>query len=311
LVFSNAHDFPLTIAVDGDFVYWTVYGDCPLSPPDSSTGRLVRANRVNGSQTVDIDGLPCPRGVAVAGDDVYITNNPGAIGGSLWTARTNGENVRVLVEGLHSPTTVHADTTHVYFADDDKVRRVTREGSGQPELITTAESVNSNTVNAFVLDERYVYWIDEGRLADDGNIRRSPKAGGFPDIVAAAEKPLEIAISDAGLFWVDEIHFERYAIVFLPWGAAAPIEIATTAVRPSSLAAVADEAYWVENPEYRDGIVRGVSARTLEPIFFEPTESTVSSVIVDDDYVFWTTFEAPEEIGNNGHVFRACRPDVP
>jgi hypothetical protein len=310
VVFSNTHAYPERITFDDEFVYWTVHGgNCPLSGSgkDTGSGRLVRAHRVNGSQTVDLDNLPCPVGVAVEGDDVYVTNSPGAAGGSIWTSKKNGEDVRVFVDGLNHPKSVHADATHVFFHDSSDIYRVARAGGAEPELIASAENIDSDTVNAFVVDDDSVYWIDKGFL-EDGGILRSPKAGGQPELVAPAVGAVEIAISDAGLFWVDEIRFGQYAVAFLAWDAEMPIEIATSSARPYSLSAFEDQAYWVMNDDYPQGTVYGVAARTLERIFFEPNVPFAATVNVDADYVFWTTFETPESWASFGQVVRACRP---
>jgi hypothetical protein len=307
VLFANASHFPQTIAIYDGFVYWTAAGYCPLSGDDvAGTGKVMGARQADGSGAVAILDQPCPYGIAAIDDDLYWTNKPGIPAGSVWTARSNGQNARPFVEGLNHPSTIRVDSVHVYWFDGDGIYRSRRDGGGPPELFAAIEYLDSQIVSTFVLDERYVYWIDGGPLGD-GRVLRAAKSGGDLEILAAIGQPFEIAISSEGLFWIEDRNFQELALFMLRWDDETPALLAALSERPRALDAFRTEAYWVQGESFSPGFVYGISAGDSAPFVVATDQPAPLAIAVDTQYVFWANMDYLEAVGHNGQIVRACR----
>ncbi len=313
VLFSNAHHFPQEIALHGEFVFWTVYGFCPLAgDEDLGTGELFGARRSDASGAVLIAyNLPCPVGIVAFGDDLYWTNQPGASGGSVWTAKTNGDNVRVLADDLDYPTTIRADADYVYWYEEgypeSGIYRIDPAGGAPPELFATVANVDSETLSAVVLDEQYVYWIDRGSGLANGGVFRASKIQGEAELLAEVNGPLELALSAQGLFWLSEPTYQNYALSFMGWTDPAPTVLTSPPSRPSALSAFLDFAYWVQQNDDSTGSVYGIQLGQSQPFPIAADQPSPVALAADADYVFWANQNYPELVGHNGEIMRACR----
>lgn len=310
-LFANTIHFPKGIALSEQYVYWTEYGHCPLSGADTSgTGKLFGARRSDGSAAMVINNLPCPSGVTAIDDDVYWTNHPGAAGGSIWAAKSNGEKPRILADKLRYPTTIRADADHVYWYDSVEygVYRISRTLAAPYELFAKVARAGSSIDSAFVIDERYVYWLDDGEF-DDGGLFRADKSGGNPELIAAIGTPRELAISSEGLFWVEEPNYDQYAVFFLGWSDAAPTLLTSPSERPQALVAFDRQAYWSQGNYRKPGGVFQAVVGQSQTTPIADAQSEPGSLAIDADFLFWTNHNfAESSVGSYGQLMRMCRP---
>jgi hypothetical protein len=313
VLFSNAHHFPQEVLVHDDFVFWTVYGNCPLSGDEErGSGELFGARRSDASGALLLaDDLPCPVAIAAFGDDLYWTNQPGASGGSIWTAKTNGEDVRILVDDRDYPSTIRADANHVYWYEegfpDSGVYRMQRDGEAPAELVAPVHDVASETLSAVVIDEQHVYWIDRGDAFASGGIFRAAKGEGEVELLAEVEGPRELALSTQGLFWVSEPTYENYTLSFLGWTDLTPTVLTSLPRRPSAVSAFSDFAYWVQQDSDSTGSVHGIQLGQGQPFQLATDQPSPVAITADADYVFWANQNYPDLAGYNGEIVRVCR----
>jgi hypothetical protein len=307
-LFANRIHHPTDVALSDEFVFWTAYGSCPLTTfGDDGDGRLFGARRVDGSAAMVIGDVPCPGDVVAIDDDIYWTNHPGAAGGSLWTAKNDGQQVRILADRLNYPTTIHADANDVYWFDVGGIYKVSRRHPDPPELFTAIEHLDSGIESAFVIDEGYVYWLDEGRFKE-GGIFRAQKSGGDPERLIGSTQPLELAISTAGLFYVEELRYQEFAISFWARDDATTTMLTMTTLRPQALVAFDNEVYWTEGEHRMPGAVYRMQEGESQPSLIASGQADPGSMAVDAQYLFWTAHNFPGSPGYNGQVMRACRP---
>lgn len=297
VLFSNVDTFPRGIALVDDFVYWTVG-----SIDNSEHGIVMGARRVDGSRAMAIPGLPDPVSVTAFDDELYWTNRDG----SVRAANRDGSNMHVLAEGPSYPTTIGADADHVYWFADG-IYRVARDGGGSPELFTAVENLVYGTVSAFVLDDEYVYFIDQGNFIE-GEVRRAAKSGADAEILASATGPTEIAISSEGIFWVEQPSSVQFRIFMLGWGDDSPRLLAERSNQLLSLAAFADQVYWAESSNtIEDGFVYSLRAGESEAHLIADVQVGVGAIAVDEEYLFWVNQNLLELGGLNGQIYRTCR----
>jgi len=308
---ANAIHFPQTVTVHGDFVYWTAAGDCPLDSLDGrGSGKVTGARRGDGSTAMSIPDLPCPFGIEAADDDLYWTNRPGFSGGSIWTAKSDGTGVHVFADGLRSPGTIKVDSTSVYWNDDTGIHAQSRTQHESPRVIASIDGLDSNTIQStLVIDDQYVYWIEPYGFGP-GGIFRAEKSGGAPKQLVV-DQPLGLAISSAGLFWVEQETFQTYALSFLAPGDQTPTrltEMPNAPNAPNALSAFGDTAYWVEGSDEEPGSVLGIRIGQSQPFTIATGQSQPNAITADAKYVFWSNVNYPEVVGYDGEVRRACRP---
>jgi hypothetical protein len=266
------------------------------------------ARRSDGSAAMSILDLPCPFGIDAADDDLYWTNRPGAPGGSIWTAKSDGTGVHVFADGLHSPGAIKVDSTSVYWSDEDGIHAQSRTQHEPPRVVASTDGFDSNTIQSvFVIDDQYVYWI-EPRGFGQGGIFRAEKSGGTPEQLVVVDQPLGLAISSAGLFWAEEESYQKYSLSFLAPGDQTPSRLTEMSDAPNALSAFADTAYWVEGSDEDPGSVLGVRIGQSQPFTIATGQSQPNAITADAKYVFWSNVNYPEVVGHNGEVRRACRP---
>jgi hypothetical protein len=142
-----------------------------------------------------IDGEP--EGLAVDDSGVYITES--ALYGRVLRVTTDGSApLKVLAPLQPQPAGLAIDATHVYWVNlSGVVSRVPKLG-GAVEVLAMGEA----QPRLVAVDDANVYWTIDGR-PDPPGVRRMPKAGGTPELFAAAESPGGIALDASYAYWAD------------------------------------------------------------------------------------------------------------
>jgi hypothetical protein len=90
-----------------------------------------------------------------------------------------------------------SDSDAVYCATGSEVYRVASDGSST----NLGKTLQAEGNGAFAYDGSYVYWVDALTV---GAIRRVPKTGGEPTVIASDTKPVAIAVDDNAVYWSDD-----------------------------------------------------------------------------------------------------------
>lgn len=90
-----------------------------------------------------------------------------------------------------------SDSDAVYCATGSAVYRVASDGTST-NLLTLLQVAGNGS---FAYDGAYFYWVDSLTV---GAIRRVPKTGGTPLIIATATNPVAIAVDDNAVYWSDD-----------------------------------------------------------------------------------------------------------
>jgi hypothetical protein len=291
----------MAVALDDEFVYWSSFGNCPIDETDIGDGQVFGVRRADGSAAFMLDRIACPNNIVVSGDDLFWTDH--FIGASwISTAKRDGTQARPLFKQARALQGLRVDAQNIYYFDTDGIYQVDRPAMTKPRTFVRVELVNGDTQSPFVIDDKNVYWIDEGST-QPGGVYRAAKADGVPVRLAAVDQPEELAISSAGLFWADDNLVEPH-LSFLAWGETTPQLLAVRSLVPNSLAAVGNDLYWVEGGADHPGGVYHltVGKRDVSEIV---KESTPFSISADSQFVFWTDANEPNDY--NGSVMRMCR----
>jgi len=298
---STGNHFPEAIAVEGEFVYWTMYAGC-TNDGEYAYGKVWKARLDGSSPEAVAEEQPCPVSIAVFDQDVFFTTQPAAWGGSVRMAAKTGET-SVLSEA-ELPRSIAADADYVFWSDTDGIFRLARADDAQPVLFAATPYNPSRAEGELVLDDGYVYWIEQGQLTD-GRILRAPKTGGEPTEMARTPRPRLLAISSSGLFWIHEASFVDFRINLLPPGEARPTELASTR-EPRALVASGNDVYWASGDGYATGVIYALSLGKTEPFVISDSERGTGAMAVDSRYLYWANEGAGA--GYDGEVVRACRP---
>ena len=300
-LFSNAHHFPNQIVLDDEFAYWTVAGICPS---DDGSGKVMGARRSDGSAAFAILDQPCPRSLAEAGDALYWV-----AGDAIRTGKKGGGDASVFFDGQFDLAAVHADAEHVYWRGDRTISRQRRNQTAPVEIFTdTAYRVNASRILDFELDDRYVYWLEEGFF--EAIVYRADKADSSrgPEPLVQTDRAVELAVSSEGIFWIEELDYPRVGIFALGWDDEEPTLLIERPDQVDALAAFRDEAYWVEGGDDEPGFVHGIRAGGNQPFLSVGDQNGPRAIAVDEQYVFWINQNTSEVAGHAGEIKRVCRP---
>jgi hypothetical protein len=121
---ATGQNFPNAVAVDEKYVYWTNAGSSGPTTCTSNDGRVMRANKADGSNPVELAAnQPCPQSIALDGARVYWTNAGSYTGtayngdGSVNSVKIDGTGLTALASSLALPFGVFVDDVAVYFTE--------------------------------------------------------------------------------------------------------------------------------------------------------------------------------------------------
>ncbi len=289
-----------SLAGNGSLLYWTTYGICPVGS-GHSYGRVSSLSIDGGGTTTLANELPCPDSLVVHGDGVFWTNHPGlGVHGMIMALPSPGAAVRKLSVGGRYPQGIQADVDSVYFAeldgiDEDGIYKTNHNLDGPPQLLAEIVNADWSTPHPLVLDEKYVYWADQV----SGLIQRVAKGGGIPKTMAAATDPRELAISSAGLFWIEEPTYMQVVIQVLRWNGSTP-QTVIDSPNAHILAAYDDTIYWVDGTSEASTLQR-LRLGESEPDILVQVPSHIGAFTVDQDYLYVAV------ANNDGDIIRICR----
>jgi hypothetical protein len=305
IVLARDYPFIQDLALDGGFIYWTTYGHCPLGSDErGAAGKVSRVALVGGPAAVLTGTLPCPNSLAVRDGGVFWANVPGLRGAIMTMPSPSGTIHRLDLTG-RDPVTVVADADAIYWAeldgiDEDGIYRSSLALDSPPVLLAEVVYADWQSPHQVVLDDRFVYWTDQDYSPDPGLIQRVAKTGGIPEVLATAKKPRELAISSAGIFWIEEPSYNQVVIRMLDWSARALPTTLASAPAALALAARGDTVYWTSGT-YDSGSIHRIRVGDSEPVTIVDGEPGIGAIALDEQYVYWAT------AASEGEIARTCR----
>ncbi|RME48607.1 MAG: hypothetical protein D6791_02860, partial [Chloroflexi bacterium] len=121
----------------------------------------------------------------------------------LWRMGFDGSNKQALLERCNfAQKGMVVDEDNVYFRDSDNT--IKKMPISAPWI--TANLATDTCCGGLALDDDYIYWGEWGEAGQNNVIRRIPKAGGVPEIIASFPTGLEIhslAVDDAYVYWTE------------------------------------------------------------------------------------------------------------
>ena len=282
---------PLDVAVKGGYVYWS---ELPTEFC-SSPGALKRVPTAGGTaQTLYSNCSFSPGNIAVDSEWVYAVNWQGdkiakipvAGGGPTNIATANGA---IFHRGLA------VDDTFVFWADDDGVKRATKDG-------TSTVTLSGADVNDLAIDVAYVYWTEGG--PGSGAVRRIDKSGGTAQTLASSglDYPGSIAVAESYTYWAETTALKRAPKV----GGVMPMTVYSEAgSQMTSVAVQGPFLYWSQTDwggSIGSGKVRRNSKAGGIKADIETGLSGPDSLNLDSQYVYW---------GDRDGVKRANLPTAP
>jgi len=265
------------VAVDNQWVYWTVQGR------SSTDGIVMRAPKLGGAVETLASGLNYPNEILVDDDAIYWVE---FLANRLWRLPKNGGRATVRVGAPHTFYGFAMDAAHLYWADNGSVGssvwRVPKV-SGAPEKIAAV----GGSANRPVLDATNVY-LHVGVDEFTNMISSVPKSGGPVTVVADSAFP-PIAVDETSLYLVLGI-LGPGVVNRRPKTGGTPVILAESVAPWGSIAQDDVNLYWGTYTELlgvpkAGGVVRVIAAG----------QDSVSGIAVDATRIYWTEYGSEAE----------------
>jgi hypothetical protein len=216
----------------------------------------------------------------------------------LRRVRTDGAGNTALPAGSNcTPTLALNGTDRAYWIEFDgpNLNTAPIDGSQPASVIATVpgSGVRSDFARLAV-DATRAYWATTTPAA----IWFAPlsQSGGAPSVVAktgvtsdAVQQPFGVAVDDTHLYWSDKTDNKIRRRTLASLGTDVLADVVSTDTGPRHVALDAQRAYWLTS----DGLVRARAKDLKEPaVTLASGQTAAESVIVDDRYVYWTTWVA-------------------
>jgi hypothetical protein len=197
---------PVSVAVDGTNVYWTIVGPYDGGPPQ---GALKRAPLDGGQAVTLVSGLSFPSSVVVDNTYVAWVNSPGSFtSASIQRLRLSGGSPELIASNLDETSQIVNHRGDLYWVTWQGSGTAHNglwklpAGAGTPALIAVGNNLNPSSLA--VTDEGvYVIWNVPGTGGIDNRIFAVSSDGGFDQVVKTASPPTCLAASPRALYWLD------------------------------------------------------------------------------------------------------------
>jgi sugar lactone lactonase YvrE len=188
---------PLSIAVDGSFIYWVANksGDI-LRVPIGSGGHIA--------PTVLQSGESNPVATAVDGTHVYWADHGTSVspadGAIRQKAKDGTGSVITLAASEPAPWGLAIDANNVYWTDKTNPGSVKKTAIGSTgKAVTLAQG--EGAPNGIAVDSTSVYWTD----FSDNTVNKVPIAGGTKFVYAVGQNsPSAITADQKNIYWVNQ-----------------------------------------------------------------------------------------------------------
>jgi hypothetical protein len=195
---ASAQTDPVTLAIQGDTLFWGTMGDDSSGTPH---GGVMRAPITGGSATPLVTGTAIYLGgMAVGASAVYSVAwvSPVSLSAGAWEVPIDG-GVLVGVGPEQIFTSVAVDAQHVFLAqavgDVSQSRIQSLPLSGGDPTVLVPSGVGSMPI---VLDETSIYYVSL-----PSTLTRIAKGGGTPEPIASVSTTVPPAVDDAYVYWVE------------------------------------------------------------------------------------------------------------
>lgn len=202
-----------SLARDDDAIYVAVEFPDP-DPYGSNVPRqgIVAIDNATRALRVVTSGWENLNSIAAGGGFVYFTQNLGRDTGRLVRIGIDGENPRVLIEDLDSPTRVRVDASYVYVADDLNHRVLAVATSGTPHPLVIADGV-ARPFDLGIHGE-WLYIAEREQMPALGRISRVPLPPAHAqqaDLATFAEVVVDDVVEPSGLaFSATHVYWTGY-----------------------------------------------------------------------------------------------------
>jgi hypothetical protein len=305
-------ELPWGIAVDEEWIYWTVKGGAPC---EQRAGRVMKRAKSGGDPVVIADGQACPNRLALDASYVYWTNAAGAEdggpGGQVMRLRRDAvpgaDPPEELAGGQIVPTALAVSPTHVYWGTlDPAIKGLALDAlDAAPQVLldgaaSERDDAGLTAPSLSAIDDAYVYvtefaepggvWkvpMDAGQCCADGTAG-CPEAGIGCDFALRLAKdqpvPNGIALGAGVVYFVTFVQGGWVKSVSKS-GGGIPELLASNQDKPADLASDGAHLYWTNAG---DGTVRRVALPFGQTETVASDQEGPNSIAVDETYVYWT-----------------------
>ncbi|WP_437313220.1 DUF5050 domain-containing protein [Sorangium sp. So ce385] len=319
IVLASGQDHPYGIVAEGDFLYWTNYGEAPsfdvggeLPAGHREDRGAVMAMRKDGTSLVTLaPHQHQPNGIAATSTHVFWTSYGLRGGGAVWKVERGGGEPTRLAAGLRTVGAIAVAGRHAVFVSffdfmDDDVMRVPIEGG---EVTTLASRQNPAGIALFGAE---VYWTN----FVGGQVMRVPVQGGQPQEVtrpeAARRGMTGIAVRDGALYCTNagDAGGSGGTVLTMRTDGTGSRMLARDQRLPFRIAVDERCVYWTNmgSADKADGAIMSVPIDGGTPAVLASGQRQPIGIAVDDAAIYWVNLAHGSK---EGQVMALAKPPHP